>query len=113
MAEKGDPKIVAANIETCHRIPAIWGNDSWIFRPSRWSKISNEARNAFMPFGGSTFVYPTKENFGPRMIGVIVAALATHITAHDWKLELCVNDPNGGKELKREEPLVSDRNKYE
>lgn len=70
-------------------------------------------RNAFMPFGGSTVIYPTKQNFGPRMIGVIVAALATHITVHDWKLKLCVNDPSGRKKLKREEPLVSDRNKYE
>ena len=113
LAGKKGPEIVAANIEACHRIPAIWGNDSLIFRPSRWSKIGNEARNAFMPFGGSTFVCPAKQDFGPRMIGVIVAALAAHITAHDWKLELCVGGPNGGEELEREEPLISDRNHYE
>ena len=47
------------------------------------------------------------------MIGVIVAALAARITAHDWKLELFVGGPNGGEELGREERLVSDRNKYE
>ena len=113
LAGKKGPEIVAANIEACHRIPAIWGNDSLIFRPSRWSKIGNEARNAFVPFGGSTFVCPAKQDFGPRMIGVIVAALAAHITAHDWKLELCVGGPNGGEELEREEPLISDRNHYE
>ena len=65
-----------------------------------------------MPFGGSTFVCPAKQDFGPRMIGVVVAALAAHITPRDWKLELCVGGPNGGEEL-GEEPLVSDRNKYE
>ena len=113
MAGKTDPEIVAANIEACHRIPAIWGSDSWLFKPSRWTKIGNEARNAFMPFGGSTFVCPAKQDFGPRMIGVVVAALAAHITPRDWKLELCVGGPNGGEELGREEPLVSDRNKYE
>ena len=113
MAGKTDPEIVAANIEACHRIPAIWGSDSWLFKPFRWSKIGNEARNAFMPFGGSTFVCPAKQDFGPRMIGVIVAALAAHITPRDWKLELCVGGPNGGEELGREEPLVSGRNNYE
>ena len=112
MAGKNDPEIVAADIEACHRIPAIWGSDSWLFKPSRWSKIGNEARSAFMPFGGSTFVCPAKQDFGPRMIGVVVAALAAHITPRDWKLELCVGGPNGGEEL-GEEPLVSDRNKYE
>ena len=25
-----------------HRIPAIWGKNPWIFKPSRWSKIGNE-----------------------------------------------------------------------
>ena len=90
-----------------------WGNDSWLFRPFRWSKIGNEARNAFVPFGSGTFVCPAKQNFGPRMFGVIVAALAAHITAHGWKLKLCVGGPNGGEELEHEEPLVSDRNNYE
>ena len=113
MAGKTDPEIVDANNEACHRIPAIWGSDSWLFKPSRWSKIGKEARNAFMHFGGSTFVCPAKQDFGPRMIGVIVAALAAHIISRDWNLELCVGGPNGGEELGREEALVSNRNKYE
>ena len=113
MAGKTDPEIVAADIEACHRISSIWGSESWLFKPSRWSKIGNEARNAYMPFGGSTFVCPAKQDFGPRMIGIIVAALAAHITPRDWKLELCVGGPNGGEEFSGEEPLVSDRNKYE
>ena len=66
-----------------------------------------------MPFGGSTFVCPAKQDFGPRRIRVIVAALAAHITAYDYKLELCVGGPDGGEELSREEPLISDRNGYE
>lgn len=113
MAGKTDPEIVAANIEACHRISAIWGSDALLFRPSRWSEISDKAHKAFMPFGGSTFVCPAKHDFGPRMIGILVAALAAHITPRDWKLELCVGGPNGGEELGGEEPLVSDRNKYE
>ena len=113
IAGKTDPEMVAANIEACHRNPAIWGSNSWLFKPYRWRNIGNEARNAYMPFGGSTFVCPAKQDFGPRMIGIIVAALATHILECDWKLELCVGGPNGGEELSREEPLVSDRNNYE
>ena len=113
MAGKTDPEIVAADIEACHRIPAIWGSEFWLFKLSRWSRIGNKARNAYMPFGGSTFVCPAKQDFGPRMIGVVVAALAAHITPRDWKLELCVGGQNGGEKFSGEEPLVSDRNKYE
>ena len=113
MAGKADPEIVAADIEACHRIPGIWGSDSWLFRPSRWSKIGNEARNAFMPFGGGTFVCPAKQDFGPKMIGVIVAALANQIIPRDWKLRLCIGGPNGEGELDPEEPLVSNRIEYE
>ena len=76
-------------------------------------QIGKKARNAYMPFGGSTFVCPAKQDFGPRMIRVVVAALAAHITPRGWKLELCVGGPNGGEEFSGEKPLVSDRNKYE
>lgn len=113
MAGKDYPENVAADIEACHRTLAIWGNDSWLFRPSRWSMIGNEARNTFMPFGGSTFVCPAKQDFGPRMIGVVVAALAAHITSRDWKLELCVGGPDGMEEFGGQEPLLSGRHAYE
>ena len=36
------------------------------------------------------------------MVGLIVAALAALITAHDWKMGLCVGGPNGGEELEPE-----------
>ena len=42
-----------------------------------------------------------------------MAALAAHITPRDWNLEFCIGGPNGGEELDREEPLMSDRNNYE
>ena len=35
LAGKRNQEIVAANIEACHRIPAIWDRDFWIFRPPR------------------------------------------------------------------------------
>lgn len=111
----GSPKIefVAADIEQCHRSFTIWGSDSYIFRPSRWRTISDEAHNAFMPFGGRPFLCPAKLDFGPRMIGVLVAALAAQISPLEWKFDFCVGGPDGGEGLKGDEPFLSDRGAYE
>lgn len=113
IAGKGYSQDVVANIEACHRSRAIWGSDSWLFKPSRWINLHGEALKAFMPFGGSSFICPAKPDFGPKMIGVVVAALAAHIDSAEWKLELCLGGPDGGEALTEEEPLASDRGAYE
>ncbi|MCJ1458325.1 hypothetical protein MMC28_008696 [Mycoblastus sanguinarius] len=113
MSGKSEPELVAADIEACHRIPAIWGDDVRTFRPSRWSEVGNDAREAFMPFGGSTFVCTAKQDFGPRMVGVLVAALAARIEAGEWKLEVGAAGSDRGQELSGREPLVSERMGYE
>ena len=71
---KLDPEVVGADIERMHRDPWLWGTKAWGFRPSRWggSKISE----AYMPFGSRPFVCPAAKQFGPWMIGLLVAALA-------------------------------------
>ena len=83
---KRKPETVAADIHACHHQEDIWGEDAWEFRPARWKHISERARTAFMPFGGSRFVCPAKQDFGPRMIGLLVAALAKHISGQEWSL---------------------------
>lgn len=74
------PEILAADIEKMQRDPGIW-KDPLTFKPSRWFDIGEEARSAFMPFGNKPFVCPAQKEFGPRMIGILVAALAAHIDA--------------------------------
>lgn len=80
-------RTVAADIEACQRDPDIWGPQSLEFVPSRWRDLSPDIQNSFMPFGGPPFVCPTKKEFGPRMIGLLVAALAQRISKDDgWAL---------------------------
>ncbi|KAL9100865.1 MAG: hypothetical protein Q9163_003809 [Psora crenata] len=88
MTSKSKPEIVAADIEACHLDRAIWGEDSRKFRPSRWKNIDAEAQAAFMPFGGSPFVCPAKPEFGPRMIGLLVASFATQMSRDGWVLAI-------------------------
>ncbi|MCJ1228754.1 hypothetical protein MMC12_005417 [Toensbergia leucococca] len=102
------PEDVAADIESCHRDLSVWGQDSLNFNPSRWNNLSDEARNAFMPFGGTPFICPAKKNFGPRMIGVLVAALAVDLSDF-WKLKaLSIED-----EIQTDEVLDLARHAYE
>ena len=116
---KPTPEILAADIEACHRNAAIWGDDSLRFNPSRWANnnhLSDESRRAFMPFGTGIFTCPAKQEFGPRMIGILVAALVANIDRRDWRFEL--SNPNawdagGRSELVGAEPLVSQRGEYE
>ena len=108
LAKNLTEEIVAADIECCQRNPMIWSIESLRFVPMRWGNLSEEAREAFMPFSGRPFLCPAKQDFGPRMIGVLVAALADCITAEDWTLE------NDGKEedLYLGQPLMSGREEY-
>jgi len=77
------PVLVAADIEHLHRDPRTWGEQSSSFDPSRWIDVSDECRRAFLPFGSKPFTCPAKGDTGPRMIGVLVAALLAVFGA-DW-----------------------------
>lgn len=77
---------VSADIEACQRDDKIWGEQSLEFRPSRWSE-SESKHKFFMPFGGDLFNCPAKGGFGPRMIGLLVAALVHSISKDNgWTL---------------------------
>ena len=118
MGNKTEPEDVAADIEACQRSEALWGADAQHFNPSRWINASDEARRLFMAFGVPPFVCPAKVEFGPTMIGILVAVFADRIKSEDWDLKLAVGCSDAAqcdldKALNGEGSLVSDRNTYE
>jgi hypothetical protein len=101
-----------ADIEELHRDTNIWGFDAECFRPSRWASTNSEQSKAWMPFGASPFLCPAKPEFGPRMIGILVAALVT--TFSDAKYELQREGVRGQMETAEFfGPLNSERHSYE
>ena len=79
-------RVVAADIEACHRRTSIWGPDSDQFNPGRWINTTEEMRLAFMPFGSQPFVCPAKPEYGPGMIRLLVANLVRNISPQEWSL---------------------------
>ena len=73
--------VVIADIESCRRIPSIWGINADRVDASRWKNLRAEVKEAFMPFGNAKITYPAKRVHGPMTIAVLVAALAGHVIA--------------------------------
>ncbi|KAL9019549.1 MAG: hypothetical protein Q9185_003169 [Variospora sp. 1 TL-2023] len=92
LTSKKDPEVVAVDIEACHRLPQVWGDDGHRYRPARWNSADENMRRAFMPFGGSPWICPANSNFGPMMIGVLVATFASNISAEEWELQLLLGE---------------------
>lgn len=118
MDNETGPVDVQADIEACQRTEALWGADSERFVPSRWINASDEARDSFMAFGSKPFVCPAKHEFGPMIIGILVAALAEFVSSEDWLLKLSESNSDvAQRDLERalngDKPLVSDRSTYE
>lgn len=107
----GKQEILAANIEGMQRNPAFWKHPL-TYNPSRWLRIGEGPREAFMPFGNKPFVCPAQKEFGPRMIGILVAALAVNIDPEG--LELWYQIDCGPREaLGDDEEIYTDRHIYE
>ncbi|EHA24703.1 hypothetical protein ASPNIDRAFT_40601 [Aspergillus niger ATCC 1015] len=70
-----DEDTFAADIEACHLDKSIWGTDALEYKPSRFATLTDEQKEAYMPFGSSPFLCPAKPVFGPRMIGMVVGIL--------------------------------------
>ena len=105
--------VVIADIEKCHRIHSLWGINADNFDPSRWKYLKAKAERAFKPFGNAGFTCPAKREYGPIIIAVLVAALAKHITAEEWTLELYPAGSKTGHELSGNEILIAHRKTYE
>lgn len=118
MEKRERPENIAADIEACQRTKALWGADAECFVPSRWNHASYEAKKSYMAFGVSPLGCPAKGEFGPMMIGILMAAFAGHVHFEDWHLKLGEDSSDVAKRqldraLSGEEPLVSDRSTYE
>ncbi len=113
-----DPEIIAADIEQCHRKQDIWGENALEFKPSRWKEIKRETKEdresmpyaAFMPFGAKRFLCPATTDFGPRMIALLVGALATKISSAEW--DLAGGDPSDEPTIYCNGPLDSGRRAF-
>ena len=118
MDNEAEAEDVAADIETCQRSKALWGEDAEHFDPSRWINASEEAKKSYMAFGVPPFVCPAIGEFGPMLIGILVAAFADHVSSEDWHVKLGEGSSDGlqrdfDEALGGERPLVSDRSTYE
>lgn len=110
LEERQEPELLAADIEQCHRLPHIWGEDSHRYWPARWLEEDESMRKAFMPFGGGDWICPASSGFGTVMIGVLVASFARIISADDWELQLRGEGPDDCSQILDDETeLNSDR----
>ena len=109
MTSKAEPEVIAADIEACHRLTTVWGDDSDKYKPARWFSANAAMNRAFMPFGGSPYLCPAGGSFAPRMIGVLVAAIASSISVTDWQLELNGPTSSSSRLFGDETELGSDR----
>lgn len=92
---------VGIDVEAVHRDPQLWGYDALLFRPSRWTKET--PRNAFLPFGARRFRCPARSEFGPKAVGILIAALLERFDG--WYVE--------GYRDEGDKPLENGRRDYE
>ncbi|KAK1480426.1 hypothetical protein CCUS01_16250 [Colletotrichum cuscutae] len=71
--------VVAADVESMHHDFRIWGHDALNFRPSRFSKLTQDQKDAYMPFGVGRNVCPAINGFGRKMISSLVVVLLTRL----------------------------------
>ena len=113
--QEGTTYDVSADIETCHRDTATWGQDAMEFNPTRWSlfreagNLDQVLKSCFMPFGNKPFMCPAKRKkegrlpFGVAMIAMLVGKLTTEVDGV-WKVD--------GELPKDGVPLNSNREAY-
>ncbi|KAK3990812.1 hypothetical protein QBC44DRAFT_264329, partial [Cladorrhinum sp. PSN332] len=66
---------VKADVETCHRSPMIWGQDSLRFRPERFDSLTEQQREAYFPYSLRPHRCPAFSGFGDRMVTMLVVVL--------------------------------------
>ncbi|KAL7275819.1 hypothetical protein RUND412_001230 [Rhizina undulata] len=78
-------RVVAIDVEYFHHDSATWGVDSTEFRPQRWNgPITESQKKSFLPFGAKPFACPAGRTFAPKVIGLLVAALAEEFGDDQW-----------------------------
>ncbi|PYH66989.1 cytochrome P450 [Aspergillus vadensis CBS 113365] len=102
----------AADIEACHLDKSIWGTDALEYKPSRFSTLTEEQKEAYMPFGISPFLCPAKPVFGPRMVGMVVGILFLALQeVGSWRL--VGRDKHSANDYVSGERLNNDRSAFD
>ncbi|OJJ68902.1 hypothetical protein ASPBRDRAFT_32661 [Aspergillus brasiliensis CBS 101740] len=105
-------EIFAADIEACHLSESIWGTDAKEYKPSRFAHLTNQQKEAYMPFGSVPFLCPAKPVFGPRMIGMVVGILFLALEeVGSWRL--VGRDKRSANEYVSGKRLNNDRSAYD
>lgn len=102
----------AADIEACHLDKSIWGTDALEYKPSRFAALTEEQKEAYMPFGIPPFLCPAKPVFGPRMVGMIVGILFLALQeVGSWRL--VGRDKHSANDYVSGERLNNDRSAFD
>ncbi|RYO75669.1 hypothetical protein DL766_003808 [Monosporascus sp. MC13-8B] len=82
-----------ADIERCHRNPAIWGADALRFDPLRFFVLTEDQKRAYMPFSVRPHECPAERGgFGERAILLLVIVLARRLGTRESGLLVRFND---------------------
>lgn len=115
-------RILATDLESCLLNVDNWGSQAHRFNPARWCKLTKDQKNS-MAFGTGLMTFgirpnrcPAEEEYGARMIGVLVGALLVGLQGKDdwskmtWKLGC--RDPKVMAELEAKRKLRLERDAY-
>jgi hypothetical protein len=110
-------RILAADLESCLLDDNVWGKETHRFDPARWCKIPISNRECFVTFGSCLDPCPAAEEYGARMVGVLVGALLVGLQGDDgsskmtWSLEC--RDSKVMAALEAKGRLSLERNAYD
>ncbi|RAH58431.1 cytochrome P450 [Aspergillus piperis CBS 112811] len=90
----------------------IWGTNALEYKPSRFATLTEEQKEAYMPFGISPFLCPAKPVFGPRIIGMVVGILFLALQeVGSWRL--VGRDKHSANDYVSGERLNNDRSAFD
>ena len=111
--------MLKADIEQCHREPAIWGGDALRFDPRRFMQgLTEDQKEAYMPFSIKPHSCPAERGFGVRAIILLVAVLARRFGTRAKGARIVFNDNELDNDMDAARPnsrdsaeawLISDR----
>ncbi|RYP75730.1 hypothetical protein DL771_002217 [Monosporascus sp. 5C6A] len=82
-----------ADIERCHRDPAIWGTNALRFDPLRFFALTEDQKHAYMPFSVRPHECPAERGeFGERVIVLLVVVLAHRLGTRESGLLVRFNE---------------------
>ncbi|KAF2137767.1 uncharacterized protein K452DRAFT_291347 [Aplosporella prunicola CBS 121167] len=105
----GESQKLAADIEALHRDSKEWPGEGEAnaskFWPPRW--YGHNGRNTtFLSFGGGPFLCPARQDFGPRMLALLVGAFST-VVRDEWRVK-----GDHSSKIATEAPLDTGRDSY-